>query len=217
MGAGGGNWWEETYGMYGMQPQERPMDMAAAEEKIDPEDWRRAAEAAFLGGPFEAECRLFRPTGEMRVAHFQGDTRRDASGTPYQIFGTIQDITDRKRAEDERREHVWFLESMDRINRAMQRTNDVERMMSGVLEEALAIFGCDRAWLVYPCDPDSPTVRAVMEHTRPEYPGAFALGEDLPVDAAGSAFLRRVLHAPGALGSPAIPPQIRARSPSEYT
>src|SRR5258705_9927363 len=205
------NWSDETYRIYGMQPQERPMDMAAAEAKIDPEDWRRAAEAAFRGGPFEAECRLFRPTGEMRVAHFQGDTRRDASGTPYQIFGTIQDIADRKRAEDERREHVWFLESMDRINRAIQRTNDVERMMSGVLEEALAIFGCDRAWLVYPCDPDSPTVRAVMESTSPGFPGAFALGEDLPVDTQTAEILRRVLDGPGAVTDLSVPSEIRER------
>jgi len=75
---------------------------------------------------------------------------------------------------------------MDRINRAMQRTNDVEGMMSGVLEETLAIFGSDRARLVYPCDPDAPTTRVVMEHTRPEYPGAFAIGEEFPVDTQGA-------------------------------
>ena len=42
-------------------------------------------------------------------------------------------ITELKRAGEEHRTHVWFLESMDRINRAMQRTNDLEQMMSEVL------------------------------------------------------------------------------------
>ena len=54
--------------------------------------------------------------------------------------------------------------------------------MSDVLEAVLSIFACDRAWLVYPCDPQAPTWRVAMEHTRPEFPGAFVLGLDLPVD-----------------------------------
>ena len=33
-------------------------------------------------------------------------------------------------AEEERRAHVWFLESMDRVNRAMQGSNDLEQVMS---------------------------------------------------------------------------------------
>jgi len=92
------------------------------------------------------------------------------------------DVTERQRADEERLGHLWFLESMDRINRAMQGTNDPEQMMSDVLDAVLSIFACDRAWLVYPCDPEAPSWRAAMEHTRPEFPGAFALGIDLPMD-----------------------------------
>src|SRR5262245_57277385 len=86
---------------------------------------------------------------------------------------------ERKRAEEDR---LWFLESMDRIYRAIQSTNDLEQMMSNVLEAVLSIFGCDRAWLVYPCDPATTSWRVPMEHTRPEFPGAFALGSEMPVD-----------------------------------
>ena len=136
---------------------------------------------------------------------------RDAKGRARRRVGVVADITERKRAEEERREHLWFLECMDRVNRAMQRTNDVEGMMSGVLEETLAIFGSDRAWLVYPCDPDAATSRVVMEHTRPEYPGAFALGEELPVDRQAAELLRRVLDGPGAATDLSISPEIRER------
>ncbi len=95
------NWSDETYRIYGMQPQERPMDIAACQEKIYPEDWQRGMEEALGGGiRFNAECRVIRPTGEVRIAHFQGDVKRDASGQPSHMFGTVQDITDRKRAEE---------------------------------------------------------------------------------------------------------------------
>jgi PAS domain S-box-containing protein len=85
-------------------------------------------------------------------------------------------------AEAERQAHLRFLESLDRVNQAIQGTNDLEKMMRAVLEVVLSIFGCDRAWLVYPCEPEAPAWRAVMEQTRPEFPGAFALGLELPVD-----------------------------------
>src|SRR5471032_2496688 len=50
-----------------------------------------------------------------------------------------------------------------------------------------------------------------MEHTRPEYPGAFALGEDIPVDAQAAEILRRVLDGPGAATDLAVPLEMRER------
>jgi PAS domain S-box-containing protein len=87
------------------------------------------------------------------------------------------------RAKPERRAHVWFLESMDKVNRAIQGASDLEQMMSDVLEVVLEVLACDRAWLLHPCDPDSISWTAVMERTRPGYPGALELGLQLPTDA----------------------------------
>jgi PAS domain S-box-containing protein len=112
---------------------------------------------------------------EVRVRPFWHGAQRFA-------LSLARDITERKRAEEEHRAHLWFLESMDRINRAIQGTNDLERMMSDVLDAVLEVFACDRAWLVYPCDPHAQSWRAIMEHTRPEFPGAFALQTDRPID-----------------------------------
>jgi CheY-like chemotaxis protein len=115
-------------------------------------------------------------------------SREPRSPTPQQQ-NIIEQITDlasiaieRKRAEEERQAHLWFLESMDQVNRAIQGTNDLEQMMSDVLDAVLAIFNCDRAWLVYPCDPEAASWKVPMEHARPEFPGLFAVGLDLPVD-----------------------------------
>jgi PAS domain S-box-containing protein len=99
------------------------------------------------------------------------------------VLIVCEDITERKRAEEERQAHLWFLESMDRVNRAVQGTNDLEQMIGDVLDAVLSIFDCDRAWVTYPCDPDTAWWRVVMERTRPEFPGASALGgQDLPME-----------------------------------
>jgi PAS domain S-box-containing protein len=108
---------------------------------------------------------------------------RDASGEPIYTETFITDLTERKRADQERQDHLWFLESMEKVNLAIQGTNDLEQMTSDALNAVLSIFACDRAWLVYPCDPEAPSWRAVMEHTQPDYPGVLALGIDMPIDA----------------------------------
>ena len=154
--------------------------------------------------------------GTTRYVSVSGVPVFDDQGAFKGYQGVASDITPRKVAEAERQAHVWFLESMDRINRAMQGTNDVERMMSDVLDAVLERFACDRAWLLYPCDPDAPSWRAVMEHTRPEYPGAFALGAALPADADTAAIFAaaRASAGPvrmGAAGELPIPGHIAER------
>ncbi|MBI5054022.1 MAG: PAS domain S-box protein, partial [Chloroflexi bacterium] len=117
-----------------------------------------------------------------------------------QITGNVAvlvDITERKRAEQERLAHLRFFECMDQINRAMQGTNDLEQMMRDVLDATLAIFDCDRAWLVYPCDPEATLWQVPMERTRPEYPSVLPLGVELPMDPAGATVFRILRGATG--------------------
>lgn len=85
---------------------------------------------------------------------------------------------------------LWHFENMDRVNRAMQGINDIEQVMKDVLDTLLSVFECDRAWLVYPCDPDSPTWQVPMERTRPEYPGPLPIGVELPLDPIGADIYR---------------------------
>ena len=68
---------------------------------------------------------------------------------------------ERRTAEEDRASHLRFLESLDLVNRAMQGTSDLERMLSDVLDVVVAVFGCDRAWLIYPCDPATASYQTV--------------------------------------------------------
>jgi PAS domain S-box-containing protein len=99
-------WSEELYRIYGLTLQDGPIDMAMVQEMIHPDDRERvflAAEEAVRGGVnTEAEHRVIRPDGEVRSVLGLGTVKRDASGRAYEMFGTVQDITERRRAEEER-------------------------------------------------------------------------------------------------------------------
>ena len=72
-------------------------------ELVHPEDKQiviQAVAEALRGGPrYDVEYRVVRPNGEVRLVHSQGDVMWDESGRPRRMFGTVQDITERKRAE----------------------------------------------------------------------------------------------------------------------
>jgi PAS domain S-box-containing protein len=113
------NWSDETYRIYGLTPQEYPIDIAVVRRMIHPEDLEsvfRVAEEAVRGGlRTDTEHRIVRAGGEMRTVHSQGDLKRDASGQPYQMFGTVQDITDRKRAEEALQRSQFYISEGQRL------------------------------------------------------------------------------------------------------
>jgi PAS domain S-box-containing protein len=86
-----------------------------------------------------------------------------------------------KRAERDRLTHLRLLESLDWVNRAMQGTSDLQQMIADVLDTLLSIFDCNRAFLIYPCDPEAASWHSVLERTRLESPG-YARGLEVSMD-----------------------------------
>ncbi|HEY3446437.1 MAG TPA: PAS domain S-box protein [Myxococcales bacterium] len=113
------------------------------------------------------------------------------------LYATARDITDRRRVEESSLAHLRFLKDLERFDRALRESDDLERMMEAGLDAALSIFGSDRIWLVYPCDPDAPSWTVLMERTRAEYPGAFAQRAVVPMMPDAREVLRLALASEG--------------------
>ena len=112
-------WSDELYRIYGLPPGKGPIDMAMVFEMVHPEDRERVAreadEAVRSGTPFKAEHRIVRPNGEVRFVQALGTVKKDASGQVYEMFGTGQDITDRKLAEQALRRNQFYLSEGERL------------------------------------------------------------------------------------------------------
>ncbi len=205
-----GNWWHdlvtgemfwshEFFRILGREPQKPTPELAF--KVIHPDDLQiveKAMEESAAGKiENEHEFRIVRPDGEIRWIHNHWVTIYDKNGNQLKHIGTHQDITEQIRTEQERLNYLHYLESMSSTSRAIHGSDDLEKMMTDVLDGMLSIFDCDRAWLAYPCDPDAESWSVPMERIKPEYPGASVFGLDVPMNDVFREIFRNALKSDG--------------------
>src|SRR5579859_4157957 len=175
---------DEHSRLYGFDPEQGIPSFEEFRQRVHPMDragWTAALQGAIKQGTrVEGEFRVVPPQGPLRYLGAIVHPVVNARGELDEFVATVVDVTERKRAEKEQLAQLWFLESMDAIDRAIQGTSDLEQMMGNVLDAVLTIFRCDRAWLLYPCDPDAGYLRVPAERTRPEYVSALGADADIP-------------------------------------
>ena len=96
-------WSDEIFRIFGLIPQEGEPSFTDHETHLHPDDWPLLNKAVTLasteGTPFDIIFRIVRSDGEIRWMHSIGTTSKDEKGKATKLFGTAQDITDRKQAE----------------------------------------------------------------------------------------------------------------------
>src|SRR4029077_16740540 len=88
-------------------------------EMIHPEDrgrvFREKEQTITSGVCYDVEHRIVRPSGEVRVLNSTRAVKKDESGRPAHFYGTVQDITDRKRAEEALQKSQSYLAEGQRL------------------------------------------------------------------------------------------------------
>ncbi len=149
-------------------------------------------------GVFKSEFDMKRKNNEIFPVESTITEVKDETGKRIALVNVARDISERKHAESTIQNQMHHLDVIDRISQLSMKT-DLDDMLKCVLEEMLPIFKCDRAWILSPCDPNAKYCQVPMERTRPEWPGAFEMKFDLPVDKGMEAFFKEVLETKGVL------------------
>lgn len=116
-------WTQRALDVIGFPPDQIPEDFASFLKFVHPDDVpkineevKRSAEV----GVFDMEHRIF-IDGKQKWMRFKSQVEFDAKGEAISTIGIVQDITDRKKAENELSEYRDHLEQL-----VQQRTNQLE-------------------------------------------------------------------------------------------
>lgn len=121
-------WSDETYRIFGLEPQERPMDLATNRGMVHPDDreslYGRVDVDLSAGTYPSAEFRIVRPSGEVRTLRaitsklwgaLTASPNGEPSERPRKLFGTVQDVTEQKRAEEALQRSQFYLSEGERL------------------------------------------------------------------------------------------------------
>jgi PAS domain S-box-containing protein len=191
-------WFGDIDKRLGYEPGGLPRTIEAWVRHIHPEDLERLADAVKLHRtstkPIMYEYRVKRNDGSWMFWSDHAKPILGSDGLPKVWIGVCTDITEKKRAEEQRRSYLGFLESLERINNTIRQAKNLKEMLKDVIDTVYSIFDCDRAWLLYPCDPKATSFRVPMETAHPDYPGALDHELDIPMTPDMAAYCRDALN-----------------------
>ena len=97
-------WWsDEHFRIFGYEPGEFVPSHLSFLDRVHPEDQefaKRTIDAAIAAGQqYEIDFRIVLPNGDTRILHGRGAAISGRSGKRERMYGTVQDITETRRAE----------------------------------------------------------------------------------------------------------------------
>ena len=96
-------------------------------------------------------------------------------------------------------QRLRLMDVLDRITQISLANENMGDVLRGVLDFVLEVFNADRAWFLYPCDPDVPFWGVPMERTRPGWPGLAALGDKIAMNSEASEIFSELLRVNGTI------------------
>jgi PAS domain S-box-containing protein len=140
-------WSEEAFRVLGFDPAGRPPPFEELQQRFHPDDRARATEhfrrAIRDKVGFDVSYRIVHPGGEIREIHSVGHPVFGPTGNVLEVVGTVMDVTERRRAEEERQAlaHANRITTMGQLTASI--AHEVNQPIAAVLTNAQAA----RRWL----------------------------------------------------------------------
>jgi PAS domain S-box-containing protein len=115
-------WSQENYRLFGFDPEAGIPSDETFYQRVHPEDRNRVRQEVYVetperGSDFDVEFRIVLPDGAIRYVRSTGHPVRDPAGNVLEYVGTSIDVTERKRAEEERERLRQAHADLARVNR----------------------------------------------------------------------------------------------------
>ncbi|MDH5301854.1 MAG: PAS domain S-box protein [Gammaproteobacteria bacterium] len=136
------SWSDEIYRIFGLQPKEFAATYEAFLACVHPDDRNLVIDSVNASikdrdVEYSIEHRVVRRDGSERIVHEQGKVYWDTDGVPVRMIGTVLDITERKKVEQELERHRKDLEGL-----VEERTKELEQAYLALIDhERLATLG----------------------------------------------------------------------------
>jgi PAS domain S-box-containing protein len=150
------------------------------------------------------------PCAEPRTLMLESQV--EVGSTPAQIRVILSDITERKQADRERRQLAVaaaaaesrhrLVSGLERLSAAATAAFDPDTILNDLLRVIQDLLRVDRAWLLYPADPDAGAASILAEARVPGCPGDPLYGRTIPTDPATQSLIRLALNTQGPLEDP---------------
>jgi PAS domain S-box-containing protein len=148
-------WSEETFRVLGFDPAEGPPRFEEFLRRIHPDDQARTTEhfdtAVGEKTDVDAGYRIVHPGGEIREIHAIGHPVLGPTGDLVEFVGTVMDVTERRRAEEDRQAlaHANRITTMGQLTASI--AHEVNQPIAAVVTNAQAAL----RWLnMQPPDPE---------------------------------------------------------------
>jgi PAS domain S-box-containing protein len=145
-------WWsDEIYRIFGVSPMQFKATYETFLDLVHPDDRDLVKssidKALYENEPYSIDHRIRLPDGSERVVHEQAETQFDEEGNAVRMLGMVQDITERKEAEEKLMEYsrdIFALADSSNVISAVPLTED---LYSAICNIAIKNFNLKMAWI----------------------------------------------------------------------
>ncbi len=160
-------WSDELYRITGWDPRRPAPTHQERASLYSQESWVRLDRAVqrslATGEPYDLELEVVRPDGTRRQVYAQGAAIRGEEGGVVRLNGTLQDITERKQAEQELWRVNRALRTLSDCNKALVRAKGEPDLLHRICEILVRASGYRMAWVGFAEHDEGKSVRPVAQ------------------------------------------------------
>ncbi|HEX7320632.1 MAG TPA: HD domain-containing phosphohydrolase [bacterium] len=160
-------WSDEVYVLYERDKSLGPPTAEEEAEYYSEEQAKKLREytklAVETGQEFEYDLVTKLLDGKICLFHASMRPVKDTGGRVVRLFGTVQDITERKRAEETLRKVIRALKTLSQCNEVLVRATDESELLQKICKVIVEVGGYRMAWVGNTEEDQKMTVRPMAQ------------------------------------------------------